>query len=200
MSPIFTRCPSSAMATPFRVTLCARMSACSRERLKSVRRLASSRSRRLPASSAPTSTAKRLCASCAFKGSTRLHPPGTNGLACRPRLSYRQGATRPVRLAVRTSASHVENRGSIPLRGAKWPNSSIKSIGGTIPGEKVGYLCSLFAPLKHRHCSTSDLFLFCCARVSFGLFQGEPSEDRHELVSGRAIFGRDRRARFAQAV
>jgi hypothetical protein len=47
-----------------------------------------------------------------------MREPGTSDLACRPRLSYRQGTTRPVRLAVRTSASHVENRGSIPLRGA----------------------------------------------------------------------------------
>src|SRR5262245_35020943 len=112
-----------------------------------------------------------------------------------------KGTTRPVRLAVRTSASHVENRGSIPLRGAKRANSSIKSIGGSLPGEIGGSLLFLFHPsLEHRHCPSSDLLLFCRPRVTFGLLQGELSEDRHELVSGRAVFRSDRRARLAQSV
>src|SRR5262249_58486136 len=34
-------------------------------------------------------------------------------------LAYRRRTGRPVRLAVRTPASHVGNRGSIPLRGAQ---------------------------------------------------------------------------------
>jgi len=41
-------------------------------------------------------------------------------------------------------------------------------------------------------------FLFRRLRGAFGLFQGELSEDRHKLVSGRADFGRARRTRLAQ--
>lgn len=41
-----------------------------------------------------------------------------SALIRRPPSPIRGGERCPVRLAVRTSASHVENRGSIPLRGA----------------------------------------------------------------------------------
>ena len=75
-------------------------------------------------------------------------PPAVDALRCcrpcrrarswqgsEPALIARPGSlidvarrARPVRLAVRTSASHVENSGSIPLRGATSPTSSIKSV------------------------------------------------------------------------
>src|SRR4051794_39166711 len=152
----------SPAAIPSRVTSPARMSACNRDRLKSLSRRARKRSSRSPASSALTDTWKRLAVSCVVMilrlaraassaGGPRVAPPSTlssidphgayygadrpnawliparralaalldGTLACRPSLTYRLGPfSGPVRLAVRTSASHVENRGSIPLRGA----------------------------------------------------------------------------------
>src|SRR5215468_8116797 len=83
-----------------------------------------------------------------------MHPrAGHQALACLPRLSYRQGTTRPVRLAVRTSASHVENRGSIPLRGAKLllfinKLTSGEALPGIEPPPKTGVLRGEQRPLN----------------------------------------------------
>src|SRR5262245_24375660 len=55
---------------------------------------------------------------CARPCILRLGRASTQCVAPRPSLAYRRSEPRPVRLAVRTPASHVGNRGSIPLRGA----------------------------------------------------------------------------------
>jgi hypothetical protein len=49
---------------------------------------------------------------------------------------------RPVRLAVRTSASHVENRGSIPLRGANSTNYLLKSVRVATRQDRVSHFRS----------------------------------------------------------
>ena len=57
----------------------------------------------------------------------------TELVACPPSLAYRRSQARPVRLAVRTPASHVGNRGSIPLRGASFLIRLSFALGPTVP-------------------------------------------------------------------